>query len=284
MEINRLYENCLEVIENGTTVLVFENGAEICFSPMTKVVNQAVVLGDVSDTGCWCAGIRISKDITEIRPGAFRDIEELDGDITVDNGNEYFKVIDNVLFSKDGRELIYCPPNRRGDYSVPDGTVKIVGKAFYYSSLHEVTIPESVKDIAGDAFDESGIAICGKTGGYADSYATKNGVPFSGTSGPEEEDSASAGPGQEYIDDSTWEEYRSLGLVYSVTLTGGSDNRMALINALRKALNIGVVDAKKLTEDLPKTVAKYVDKEDASYLRSLITDAGGKAAVKKISR
>ena len=57
-----------------------------------------------------------------------------------------------------------------------------------------------------------------------------------------------------------------------------------MIDSLRKCMNIGVMEAKKQKEDLLKVITNYLNKENATKLRSAIIEAGGKAIIKKNSR
>lgn len=85
-------------------------------------------------------------------------------DIFVDEENEYFKSIDGVLFSKDGKRLIMYPAGRDNTpYVIPEGTEYIEKFAFYVDSLPErIEIPESVKEVGSNAFyemDDKGFAL-----------------------------------------------------------------------------------------------------------------------------
>ena len=53
-------------------------------------------------------------------------------------------------------------------------------EAFSYCyDLKQVTIPKSVVTIGARAFHECrGLTICGTAGSYAQTYATKNKIPF----------------------------------------------------------------------------------------------------------
>lgn len=68
--------------------------------------------------------------------------------------NEYMKVIDNVVFSKDGKRLMsFAQFDERTVYEIPDGTEIIGEYAFAYSkNLTEIIIPESVKEIQCGVF------------------------------------------------------------------------------------------------------------------------------------
>ena len=74
--------------------------------------------------------------------------------IEIEEGNESYKSIDGVWFSKDGKTLILYPFNKTGtSYTVPNGVNVIAGSAFREcANLEEIIIPDSVTHIGGYAF------------------------------------------------------------------------------------------------------------------------------------
>ena len=77
--------------------------------------------------------------------------------ISVDEDNEYYKTIDGNLYTKDGTTLMkyVYNSNYETEFTVPDGVTRIGWGAFayYYSELTSITIPNSVIEIDGYAFD-----------------------------------------------------------------------------------------------------------------------------------
>lgn len=75
-------------------------------------------------------------------------------EITVAEGNTAYKSVDGNLFSYDGTRLIkYAGGSEATAYTVPDGTVIIEDNAFESAKhLTEVTLPDSVEEIGGQAF------------------------------------------------------------------------------------------------------------------------------------
>ena len=172
----------IEISVNGVVHDCFyANGAdEITFSDNARVIREGAVasVGDIHDIGFYCGTLRIPANIEEIEPGAFSSLESVD-QVVVDPENPNYKVIDDVIFTKDGKTLIYCPANKRGSYEVPEGTEKIVHMAFYYGGVNSITIPESVTEIEFLAFFESDLGeIRGVAGSYAEEYADKEGLLF----------------------------------------------------------------------------------------------------------
>ena len=76
----------------------------------------------------------------------------------VADGNEYFKSIDNILFSNDGTILYAYPPARENldySYQVPYGVTTIRGGAFYGCKMTHVTLPSTLTTIENAAFAEA---------------------------------------------------------------------------------------------------------------------------------
>lgn len=66
--------------------------------------------------------------------------------------NERFKVIDNVLYSKDGTVLISCCYNKMDVFSIPNGVQRIGKSAFRNNPLKKVILPSTLKIIDEYAF------------------------------------------------------------------------------------------------------------------------------------
>ncbi len=75
--------------------------------------------------------------------------------IEVCEENQHYKAVDNVLFSKDGTELVLYPSAREGNaYIIPDGTEIIGDESIRFcGSLTSVIIPDSVKTIGRNTFE-----------------------------------------------------------------------------------------------------------------------------------
>ncbi len=73
--------------------------------------------------------------------------------INVSASNQNFKTIDNVLYSKDGRTLLFVPASVQGTFVVPDGTKNIAAGAFVDCHfINEITLPGSLALIGECAF------------------------------------------------------------------------------------------------------------------------------------
>lgn len=73
--------------------------------------------------------------------------------MAVDNDNQNYIVIDGVLYSKDKKTIVKYPMGKEGSsFAIPNTVVTIGEKAFYYSFLESIFIPESVTKIESSAF------------------------------------------------------------------------------------------------------------------------------------
>ena len=120
--------------------------------------------GDITIPDKYVVGIgdRVFNNKEEITgvvlPGSLRSIGRRVFDdcinitqITVSSDNTTYKSIDGVLFSADGKTLLYYPSGK-AEGTIPSG-VEIIGNgAFYRTRLEDVIIPDSVNTLEDEAF------------------------------------------------------------------------------------------------------------------------------------
>ena len=92
--------------------------------------------------------------------------------IEVSENNSTYASIDGVLYDKDCKTLIYCPPAKTGDLRT--SAITIMNYAFYASQLDSVTILNGAEEIGNFAFSS------GNTGSSAEGY---NGAVYQYTNG-----------------------------------------------------------------------------------------------------
>lgn len=71
---------------------------------------------------------------------------------SVNSNNKYFKTIDGVLYTKNGKKLVRFPSGRKGSFVVPDTVTSIAQDAFRNCSITNIQIPDSVSSIGNSAF------------------------------------------------------------------------------------------------------------------------------------
>ena len=97
--------------------------------------------------------LKLPNELEYIDRGAFIGCTNL-SKISIDENNQHFKVIDNVVYSKDGQELVLYPSGKQEQYfKIPEGVTKIKGYAFYGACFESVEIPYGVKSIFSYAFE-----------------------------------------------------------------------------------------------------------------------------------
>lgn len=72
--------------------------------------------------------------------------------IHVDADSAYYKSVDGVLYSADGKTLAAYPVGRAGEYTVADGVETIRTTAFAYSPVSAISLPASIRTIQNSAF------------------------------------------------------------------------------------------------------------------------------------
>lgn len=94
-------------------------------------------IGVGSFSSACCPSLRIPASVEKIGAYAFTGGYSLKW-IEVDPANPYFKSIDGVLYTKDGTEVLACPPRKWGYLCLPETVEIIRGGAFHESSLNEL--------------------------------------------------------------------------------------------------------------------------------------------------
>ncbi len=122
----------------------------------------SVILCDGVTTVGLCAFRDCRALTTVVIPASLREIEELFSSFEncssltafyVDPGNQWFSSLDGVLMNRAETQLLYYPAGKTKDfYAIPEGIKEIGYEAFIDSALAEVTIPETVTIVGGQAF------------------------------------------------------------------------------------------------------------------------------------
>ncbi len=116
----------------------------------------------------------IGASVRFIDETSFYNVKKLQR-ITVDPDNQWYKDVDGVLFTKDGKKLLLypcCYGQRETDkkdeftypdaYAVPEGVERIGTFAFLKNkNLRDLTLPSTLKEIGDMAFFD-----CGRLGAY----------------------------------------------------------------------------------------------------------------------
>ena len=142
------------VIEDGVTTIC-EDAFSYCDGLTTLTIpNSVTTIGNCAFEWCrYLTEVTIGSGVTSIGDRAFEGCSSLT-DITVSGENLYYKSVDNVLFSYDGKTLIKYPEGITAtSYTIPNDVKTIDIFAFAYSNnLTGVTIGSGVTTIGEGAF------------------------------------------------------------------------------------------------------------------------------------
>ena len=153
---------------------------------LTSVVIPDSVTSIEYDAFLACDNLKtvvIGKGVAEIGDCAFAGGTPLTS-IQVADGNMHFKVVDDVLYSYDGKRLVQYVITKSGtSFRVPDGVTKISSRSFEDSKITSIIIPKSVTIIAESAFWDCKIAHVYYTGMESE----WNAIRYSGSGSPSSE-------------------------------------------------------------------------------------------------
>ena len=92
-------------------------------------------------------GVHIPSTVQRIAPNAFAYRPTLTT-ITVDADSAFFKAVDNVLYTADGKEIVAYPEGKEtAVFSIPEGTERVADVTVHWSSnLRQINVPSTFTD------------------------------------------------------------------------------------------------------------------------------------------
>ena len=130
-------------------VIFEENGVELTFG--NYVFNECTALTRVD----------LPASVTKLNLGVFDGCVNI-SEIKVATANQYYKDIDGIVFSKDGKDLLFFPKGRRpvdettGEYVIPTGVESISDGAFKgMRYITKIVINNTITHIGKGAFANS---------------------------------------------------------------------------------------------------------------------------------
>lgn len=133
-------------VPNKSTITVIDIPDEYDGTPVTEIADYSASNLE------YVTEIKIGKNVNKIGSWSMTNNQHLTA-FTVDEENESFISVDGVLYTKDMKTVVYCPPAKEGEYKVLDGVESVRSKVFYKcGKLTKVILPESVKAIEEKAF------------------------------------------------------------------------------------------------------------------------------------
>lgn len=151
-----LYYEVTSENEVSVTGAVIASGPLIISSSVEYdgVVYAVTSISDWAFFGClgFTGNLIIPSSVTAIGDWAFAGCGGRG--FSVDSNNLYYKSVDGLLISKDGKTVIACPIGNTGSMIIPDGVVCIDDYAFFgcLGFTGSLIIPDSVTTIGDYAF------------------------------------------------------------------------------------------------------------------------------------
>jgi len=127
-------------IKDGTTVIADTAFEDQQLMSAVSLPEGMLNIGNAAFFNCLSlTEITIPSSVQSIGEVAFAQCKNLTA-IHVDPGNPYYKSINGVLFNKDGTELIWCPKQISGTYTLPRSVEKIKAGAFGCSGPIKIVV------------------------------------------------------------------------------------------------------------------------------------------------
>ena len=146
-----------EVVEIESGTITIASGAFLGHDELLEIIipESVTTIENLAFSGCeGLKSIFIPENVATIGDGVFSECSSMT-EIIVDEDNKFYKSIDGVLYTYDGKTLVAYPTGKTDSkYDVIEGTTTIGNKAFYeVLYLTNVILPDSVEAIKYNAFN-----------------------------------------------------------------------------------------------------------------------------------
>lgn len=134
----------ISVVRNNIDLLKVKNAR----FPSLKVFDVFMGHTDLSFGKLCFSGddsFELSALMSRNECGCFNNVEEFD------INNQYYKTIDGIIYSNDGKTLIACPGKKGGTIKVAEGTKYVLRCAFYNSHASEIIFPDSLIELGPES-------------------------------------------------------------------------------------------------------------------------------------
>ena len=150
----RCYSISVSFAKSGALKEIEHHAFSDCYMLEKIILPEGLeILGDFAFANCdTLLSLHLPSTLREIGEGAISTYY-YSSEITIADGNEYFKVTDASLYSADGKILYLAAMNSKYEFKVIDGCEVINAYAFYKVSPHTLYLPKSVKLIGEHAFE-----------------------------------------------------------------------------------------------------------------------------------
>lgn len=118
---------------------------------------------------CWdLETLHLGKNVNNLGRSYFAELKS----ISVDEANNTFKAVNNLLYTKDGSQLLLCPAQTEGKVVLEPSVTTITGGAFSYcETITDIVVPDTLSEVKNDAFDNLDNIVIWVPKGKKDFYA-----------------------------------------------------------------------------------------------------------------
>lgn len=126
------------------------------YQVLEKLVTPIIPGGrdiEILDQRKRCSSLTVTSRTACINMALLRKWHSLE-EVVIAQGHKKYRTVEGVIYSENGKTLVWYPPQRRGDmFAVPDGVCKIGEFAFENQEwLKKIILPESVNILGTGAF------------------------------------------------------------------------------------------------------------------------------------
>lgn len=142
-------------IKGGVSVTDFGKYALSGMMPEYTLCDKVTTIPTTAMIRCYMMeSLNIPASVTDLQPNA---LPPMLSEITVDENNPVYTAVDNVVFTKDMKTLVYYAPNdAKESYVIPETVTHIAPYAMSgLINLTKLTIPEGVEYIGEYAFKDT---------------------------------------------------------------------------------------------------------------------------------
>ena len=126
-------------------------------SMLTSITMPGIVSFNNDDSifyGTKITSLALPKTLKSIRSSMLRYLDNLTS-ITIEEGNEYYKSVDGVLYDKDVTKIVGFPAKKGGTYTIPATITTVTSGSFPNNvSIDELIVPATVIKIENNAFGD----------------------------------------------------------------------------------------------------------------------------------
>ena len=181
---NNVFIGCTKLKEITIPASVQKIGNSVftdCKKLTTVTLNGSEIGNYIFENCTALTTVNIGAAVPDITGSMFEGCGSLTT-LTVDENNQNIKSIDNIVYSKDGKELKLCARTKSGDIVIPKETESLSDTAFNNcAGITSVTFQGTVKNFSAEAFSGCTAMEAVNFGFASGNYKTVDGIVYTTT-------------------------------------------------------------------------------------------------------